>query len=82
MLALFISGLLMIVGAFSLATFKFMVVLLLVENLNILVLLFAYFSGLGGSRETFLIFMVVATVEVTLALVSLTRLWDTDSLSY
>nr|YP_011003937.1 NADH dehydrogenase subunit 4L [Dactylogyrus simplex]WPS93115.1 NADH dehydrogenase subunit 4L [Dactylogyrus simplex] len=75
-------GLVLISGVFSLVTFKFISVILLIENANILILLFCYLGAESSSRAAFLVFMVVATIEVTLALVSLTRLWDYDSLSY
>nr|YP_009414357.1 NADH dehydrogenase subunit 4L [Dactylogyrus lamellatus]ALP29097.1 NADH dehydrogenase subunit 4L [Dactylogyrus lamellatus] len=82
MLSVFIVSLLFILGVFSLINFKFIVMLLMVENINVALLLFSYFSCIGGSRAVFLVFIVVATIEVTISLVCLTRLWDTDLLLF
>nr|YP_009829429.1 NADH dehydrogenase subunit 4L [Enterogyrus malmbergi]QJD07091.1 NADH dehydrogenase subunit 4L [Enterogyrus malmbergi] len=79
---LFFLGLLIMGFVFTLVSFKFISVLLLLENLNVLVLLFSFLVGLGYNNIPYLVFMVVATVEITLALVVLTRLWDFDSIYY
>lgn len=79
---LFTIGLMIMLGVFSLVKFKFISMLLLIENFKVLILLVTYIARLDGLRILFLVFMVVATIEVTLALVSLTRLWDSDSLVY
>lgn len=82
MVGLFFWGCFTIFGVLALVKFKFVAVLLVIEAFNVLVLLFCFLSSSGGSLVGFLVFMVVATMEVRLALVSLTRLWDFDSLHY
>lgn len=82
MTGLFISGCVLVLWAIRSVSFKFLAILLVLERFKILVLLLCLLSKIGASQIGFLLFMVVATMEVTLALVSLTRLWDLDSLVY
>lgn len=82
MISIFVVGAILMFCVFRLVSFKFISILLLLENFNVLVLFVCYCISLKDRRVTFLIFMVVATLEVTLALVSLTRLWDYDCFSY
>nr|QWV61012.1 NADH dehydrogenase subunit 4L [Euryhaliotrema johni] len=82
MIGIFCLGSILMFGCFGLVNFKFISVLLLLENLNVLILLVSYLSCLSEVYMPFLVFMVVATVEVTLSLVSLTRIWESDCLYY
>nr|AXR86358.1 NADH dehydrogenase subunit 4L [Lamellodiscus spari] len=63
----------------SFSGFSYLGILLLLENFNIFILFLVITWGSLDSYINFLIFMVVATIEVTLGLVILTRLWNSDS---
>nr|YP_010702827.1 NADH dehydrogenase subunit 4L [Ogmocotyle ailuri]WCO09233.1 NADH dehydrogenase subunit 4L [Ogmocotyle ailuri] len=54
--------------------------LIVIENLNVLVLFVCLLCNWDESRIFFIALMVIFTIEVTLGLVVLTRLWDYSSL--
>nr|YP_010015765.1 NADH dehydrogenase subunit 4L [Thaparocleidus varicus]QOI72762.1 NADH dehydrogenase subunit 4L [Thaparocleidus varicus] len=78
----FYVSLIVLFGVFCLVSFKFISVLILLENINILILVYIFLNSFNTINPLFLIFMVIVTIEVTLSLVSLTRVWDCDSLVY
>lgn len=66
--------------AIGFSGFSYLGVLLLLEKLKVFIL-FEISKWLSGDQLLgFLIFMVVATIEVVVGLVILTRLWKRDSL--
>nr|AFD18239.1 NADH dehydrogenase subunit 4L [Pseudorhabdosynochus yangjiangensis] len=64
----------------SFSGFSYLGILVLLENLNVIILFYVIISGIWGQYTNFIIFIVVSTIEVTLGLVILTRLWNNDSL--
>nr|YP_010947750.1 NADH dehydrogenase subunit 4L [Azygia robusta]WMH04197.1 NADH dehydrogenase subunit 4L [Azygia robusta]WMH04209.1 NADH dehydrogenase subunit 4L [Azygia robusta] len=77
---LFLLGLSLILFSFVLSVTRLLNCLIIIENINVLLLLTSLLGQAGESRVLFLTLMVVFTIEVTLALVVLTRLWDYSSL--
>nr|AWW03137.1 NADH dehydrogenase subunit 4L [Cichlidogyrus mbirizei] len=74
---------LVILGCFSSARASFISLVIFLEVINVLVLLLSFLLGsFIGSFLYFLAFIVVATMEVVLSLVSLTRLWCLDMFVY
>lgn len=82
MTSLLLCAVFLILLVFRLIKFSFLGVVLLVESLKVATLVYCFCSLTDIRRIPFLIFMVVATVEVTIALVSLTRVWDYSYLLY
>nr|YP_010015777.1 NADH dehydrogenase subunit 4L [Thaparocleidus asoti]QOI72774.1 NADH dehydrogenase subunit 4L [Thaparocleidus asoti] len=78
----YLISLLILLGLFCSLSFKFIGVLVLLENFNVLLLFYIFLNNFNSVSALFLIFMVIITIEVTLFLVSLTRVWDCDSLLY
>jgi len=68
-------GVFIIITSFVLSLGRFLNCLIVLENLNVL-LLVSSLLFLGERRVLFLILIVIFTIEVTLSLVVLTRLWD------
>nr|WRY68984.1 NADH dehydrogenase subunit 4L [Cichlidogyrus thurstonae] len=76
---LWLFGLFLIVACFSATRSSFIATIIFIEILNVFVLLVCFFgSSFIGIFLNFLAFIVVATMEVVLSLVSLTRLWSLD----
>nr|YP_006460024.1 NADH dehydrogenase subunit 4L [Tetrancistrum nebulosi]ADN44064.1 NADH dehydrogenase subunit 4L [Tetrancistrum nebulosi] len=82
MLTITLAALVILAASFLLSNFRFLSMIIIMEIFNVLVLLNVYFINSEAVRMSFLIFMVVATMEVTVSLVCLTRLWDFDSFLY
>nr|AFD18195.1 NADH dehydrogenase subunit 4L [Cichlidogyrus sclerosus] len=62
---------------------SFITVVIFIELLNVLVLLVSFWGGsLIGWFMYFLSFIVVATMEVVISLVSLTRVWSLGTFVY
>uniref|UniRef100_A0AAU7N3P1 NADH dehydrogenase subunit 4L n=1 Tax=Dollfustrema vaneyi TaxID=438518 RepID=A0AAU7N3P1_9TREM len=76
----FIFGLTIILFGFTLSLARFINCLIMVENLNVLLLFTCVLSQSSEMRMFFLVLMVIFTVEITLCLVVLTRLWRSSSL--
>nr|YP_010702651.1 hypothetical protein P1R15_mgp02 [Sparganum proliferum]CAI7563735.1 nad4l [Sparganum proliferum] len=71
----------MIFLGFTLSLTRFLSCLIILENFNVLLLLFSLLLSLGDSHVIFIALMVVSTVEVIVGLVVLTRVWEcTNSL--
>nr|WRW53955.1 NADH dehydrogenase subunit 4L [Strigea falconis] len=75
----FIGGL-VILFSFLLSNSRLLNCLLVVENFNVMLLLICLVSQFEEFRIIFLALMVIFTIEVTLGLVVLTRLWSLSSL--
>nr|YP_010372299.1 NADH dehydrogenase subunit 4L [Capsala martinieri]UOX29719.1 NADH dehydrogenase subunit 4L [Capsala martinieri] len=73
---LFFLGLFVIFFSFFLSSFQFLSILVVLENLNVLVLLVSCLIDSTSGNLCFIVFIVVATIEVTLSLVVLSRLWS------
>nr|UFQ88329.1 NADH dehydrogenase subunit 4L [Scalithrium magniphalum]UFQ89037.1 NADH dehydrogenase subunit 4L [Scalithrium magniphalum] len=70
-----------ILVSFFLSLSRFLNCLIILENFNVLLLLFSLLSSLSGNHMIFIVLMVVSTVEVIIGLVVLTRVWEcTNSL--
>nr|YP_010737122.1 NADH dehydrogenase subunit 4L [Tristoma integrum]WEP25117.1 NADH dehydrogenase subunit 4L [Tristoma integrum] len=78
---LYYFGLLIVFLGFFLSSFQFLSILVVLENLNVLILLMSCLIDTEGGSLCFLVFIVVATMEVTLALVVLSRLWSQNLLN-
>lgn len=63
------------------ASFRLLVWLIVIEKMKVLLLFCSLLVGLEGFRVYYVVMMVVFTVEVVLALVVLTRLWDFGGLT-
>nr|AIB52356.1 NADH dehydrogenase subunit 4L [Spirometra erinaceieuropaei] len=71
----------MVFLGFILSLTRFLSCLIILENFNVLLLLFSLLLGLWDSHVLFIALMVVSTVEVIVGLVVLTRVWEcTNSL--
>uniref|UniRef100_UPI00315CBA87 NADH dehydrogenase subunit 4L n=1 Tax=Cichlidogyrus halli TaxID=321991 RepID=UPI00315CBA87 len=65
-----------LMSCFSTTRASFITTIIFIELLNIFVLVSCFFSSSAvGWFLQFLVFIVVATMEVVISLVSLTRLW-------
>nr|UFQ88737.1 NADH dehydrogenase subunit 4L [Rhinebothrium scobinae]UFQ88749.1 NADH dehydrogenase subunit 4L [Rhinebothrium scobinae] len=70
-----------ILVSFFLSLSRFLNCLIILENFNVLLLLFSLLGSLTGNHMIFIVLMVVSTVEVIIGLVVLTRVWEcTNSL--
>nr|YP_010121349.1 NADH dehydrogenase subunit 4L [Scutogyrus longicornis]QRC77978.1 NADH dehydrogenase subunit 4L [Scutogyrus longicornis] len=77
---LWLVSIILIFSCFSTVRSSFISVVIFIEIFNVFVLLFSFFMGcfVGGFLH-FITFIIVATMEVVLSLVSLTRLWCLDT---
>nr|YP_009756892.1 NADH dehydrogenase subunit 4L [Capsala pricei]QIK50409.1 NADH dehydrogenase subunit 4L [Capsala pricei] len=73
---LYLFGLFIVFFSFFLSSFQFLSILVVLENLNVLILLNSCLLDSSSGNLCFLVFIVVATIEVTLSLVVLSRLWS------
>nr|BDB04166.1 NADH dehydrogenase subunit 4L [Fasciola gigantica]BDB04178.1 NADH dehydrogenase subunit 4L [Fasciola gigantica]BDB04190.1 NADH dehydrogenase subunit 4L [Fasciola gigantica]BDB04202.1 NADH dehydrogenase subunit 4L [Fasciola gigantica]BDB04214.1 NADH dehydrogenase subunit 4L [Fasciola gigantica] len=73
-------GVLVIIFGFFLSLGRLLNCLIVVENLNVLLLFVCLLGQWEEFRIVFIALMVIFTIEVTLGLVVLTRLWDFSSL--
>nr|AQS80277.1 NADH dehydrogenase subunit 4L [Fasciola jacksoni] len=74
-----VSGL-VIIFSFFLSLGRLLNCLIVVENFNVLLLFVCLLGQWDEFRIIFIALMVIFTIEVTLGLVTLTRLWDFSSL--
>nr|YP_010286162.1 NADH dehydrogenase subunit 4L [Mosgovoyia sp. SQ20]UKS08000.1 NADH dehydrogenase subunit 4L [Mosgovoyia sp. SQ20] len=65
--------------SFFLAYSRFLNCLIILENFNVLLLLFSLLTGFNDSHMIFIVLMVISTVEVIVGLVVLTRVWECSS---
>nr|YP_010129816.1 NADH dehydrogenase subunit 4L [Spirometra theileri]QVD40116.1 NADH dehydrogenase subunit 4L [Spirometra theileri] len=81
MVFLYLFLFIMVFLGFILSLTRFLSCLIILENFNVLLLLFSLLLGLLNSHVIFIALMVVSTVEVIVGLVVLTRVWEcTNSL--
>nr|AWW03114.1 NADH dehydrogenase subunit 4L [Cichlidogyrus halli] len=72
-----------LMSCFSTTRISFISAIIFIELLNVFVLIVCFSEGfVVGSFLQFLVFIVVATMEVVISLVSLTRLWCSDIFVY
>nr|YP_009734329.1 NADH dehydrogenase subunit 4L [Echinostoma revolutum]QIJ97881.1 NADH dehydrogenase subunit 4L [Echinostoma revolutum] len=71
---------LIVLFGFFLSLSRLLNCLIVVENFNVLLLLYCLLGQWDEFRMLFIALIVIFTVEVTLGLVVLTRLWDLSSL--
>nr|YP_009180042.1 NADH dehydrogenase subunit 4L [Anoplocephala perfoliata]AKU46905.1 NADH dehydrogenase subunit 4L [Anoplocephala perfoliata] len=79
MLSIFLVMFFVIVLSFFLASTRFLNCLIILENFNVLLLLFCLLVGLAESHIIFIILMVISTIEIIVGLVILTRVWECSS---
>nr|UFQ88449.1 NADH dehydrogenase subunit 4L [Rhabdotobothrium anterophallum] len=65
--------------SFFLSLSRFLNCLIILENFNVLLLLFSLLTSVLDSHMVFIILMVVSTVEVIIGLVVLTRVWESSN---
>nr|QCP68150.1 NADH dehydrogenase subunit 4L [Fimbriaria fasciolaris] len=68
-----------IVLSFFLSFSRFLNCLIILENFNVLILLFCLLLGSLESHMTFIVLIIISTVEVIVGLVVLTRVWECSS---
>nr|UFQ88809.1 NADH dehydrogenase subunit 4L [Rhinebothroides sp. MZUSP 8017] len=62
--------------SFFISISRFLNCLIILENFNVLLLLFSLLYNCFDSHMIFIVLMVVSTVEVIIGLVVLTRVWE------
>nr|YP_009415138.1 NADH dehydrogenase subunit 4L [Breviscolex orientalis]ASL24591.1 NADH dehydrogenase subunit 4L [Breviscolex orientalis] len=77
MMALFLVIFSVVMLALMLSVSRFLNCLVILENFNVLLLLFCLWVGAYSTHMVFVVLMVVTTIEVVVGLVVLTRLWET-----
>nr|YP_006073362.1 NADH dehydrogenase subunit 4L [Diplogonoporus balaenopterae]YP_006073387.1 NADH dehydrogenase subunit 4L [Diplogonoporus grandis]BAL73057.1 NADH dehydrogenase subunit 4L [Diplogonoporus balaenopterae]BAL73069.1 NADH dehydrogenase subunit 4L [Diplogonoporus grandis] len=81
MVFLYLYFFVVILLGFILSLTRFLNCLIVLENFNVLLLLFSLLLSVSDSHIIFIVLMVVSTVEVIIGLVVLTRVWEcTNSL--
>nr|YP_009689305.1 NADH dehydrogenase subunit 4L [Postharmostomum commutatum]QEL51321.1 NADH dehydrogenase subunit 4L [Postharmostomum commutatum] len=80
-LVLLYGGLVVLLFSFIMSLSRLLNCLIIVENINVLLLLVCLLSQTDESRIMFLALMVLFTIEVSLGLVMLTRIWSLGSLT-
>nr|ALD62340.1 NADH dehydrogenase subunit 4L [Echinostoma hortense] len=73
-------GSLLALFSFFLSLNRLLNCLIILENFNVLILFACLLGQWDEHRILFIALMVIFTIEVTLGLVVLTRLWDTSNL--
>nr|UFQ89097.1 NADH dehydrogenase subunit 4L [Dollfusiella sp. MZUSP 7992] len=76
MVTLYLLLFLVTMIGFFLSLSRFLNCLIILENFNVLLLLFSLLVTSFDSHVLFVVLMVVSTVEVILGLVVLTRVWE------
>lgn len=79
MLTLYLVLFTLIIVRFFLSVRRFLQCLIILENFNVLLLLFCLLLTLSDSHIIFIVLMVVSTIEVVVGLVVLTRVWECAS---
>nr|UFQ88821.1 NADH dehydrogenase subunit 4L [Rhinebothrium sp. MZUSP 8018] len=62
--------------SFFISISRFLNCLIILENFNVLVLLFSLLYSCLDNHMLFIVLMVVSTIEVIVGLVILTRVWE------
>nr|UFQ88869.1 NADH dehydrogenase subunit 4L [Rhinebothrium sp. MZUSP 8022]UFQ88881.1 NADH dehydrogenase subunit 4L [Rhinebothrium sp. MZUSP 8023] len=65
-----------ILVGFFISISRFLNCLIILENFNVLILLFSLLYSSFDSHMIFIVLMVVSTIEVIVGLVILTRVWE------
>nr|YP_007890948.1 NADH dehydrogenase subunit 4L [Taenia ovis]BAN15608.1 NADH dehydrogenase subunit 4L [Taenia ovis] len=76
MVSLFLIFWSVISVSFFLSITRFLNSLIILENFNILILLFCLIFSFFDSHMIFMALMVISTVEIIVGLVVLTRVWE------
>nr|QBZ73927.1 NADH dehydrogenase subunit 4L [Versteria mustelae] len=76
MISIFLVFSSVIAFSFFLSINRFLNCLIILENFNVLVLLFCLLLSLVDGHMIFVVLMVISTVEVIIGLVVLTRVWE------
>nr|UEC44187.1 NADH dehydrogenase subunit 4L [Taenia tianguangfui] len=79
MVTLFLLFWFVIVMSYFLCISRFLNSLIIMENFNVLILLFCLLFSSYDSHMIFMTVMVISTVEVIIGLVVLTRIWECSS---
>nr|YP_009049019.1 NADH dehydrogenase subunit 4L [Taenia arctos]BAP10792.1 NADH dehydrogenase subunit 4L [Taenia arctos] len=76
MVSLFLIFCFVISVSFFLSVTRFLNSLIVLENFNVLILMFCLVFSSFDSHMIFMALMVVSTVEIIIGLVVLTRVWE------
>nr|YP_009415150.1 NADH dehydrogenase subunit 4L [Atractolytocestus huronensis]ASL24615.1 NADH dehydrogenase subunit 4L [Atractolytocestus huronensis] len=76
MVALFLVVFTVVSLGLVLSVGRFLSCLIILENFNVLILLFSLIMTSADSHMLFVVLMVVSTIEVVVGLIVLTRLWE------
>nr|NP_114375.1 NADH dehydrogenase subunit 4L [Hymenolepis diminuta]AAK51335.1 NADH dehydrogenase subunit 4L [Hymenolepis diminuta] len=79
MVTIFLILFFTIVFSFFLSFSRFLNCLIILENFNVLLLLFCLMYSSLESHMLFIILIIISTVEVIIGLVVLTRVWECSS---
>nr|QXU59695.1 NADH dehydrogenase subunit 4L [Duthiersia expansa] len=81
MIVIFLLFFTVVLVSFFLSLTRFLNCLIILENFNVLLLIFSLLLSFQDSHILFIVLMVVSTIEVIVGLVVLTRVWEcTNSL--
>nr|YP_009327973.1 NADH dehydrogenase subunit 4L [Cladotaenia vulturi]APC62893.1 NADH dehydrogenase subunit 4L [Cladotaenia vulturi] len=76
MVTIFMIFFCVILMSFFLLFDRFLNCLIVLENFNVLILLFCLYSSVFDSHVIFVSLMVISTVEVIIGLIVLTHVWE------
>nr|BAP10828.1 NADH dehydrogenase subunit 4L [Taenia sp. MPM<JPN>:20922] len=79
MISLFLVFCFVISVSFFLSITRFLNSLIVLENFNVLILMFCLIFSSFDSHMIFMALMVISTVEIIIGLVVLTRVWECSS---
>nr|YP_007375114.1 NADH dehydrogenase subunit 4L [Taenia martis]BAM76211.1 NADH dehydrogenase subunit 4L [Taenia martis] len=79
MITLFLTFSSVIMVSFFLSITRFLNSLIILENFNVLLLLFCLIVSVNDNHIIFIVLMIISTVEVIIGLVVLTRVWECSS---
>nr|QXU59683.1 NADH dehydrogenase subunit 4L [Cephalochlamys namaquensis] len=83
MLFLYFAFFSVVLLSFFLSVTRFLNCLIILENFNVLLLIFSLLISFQDSHILFIVLMVISTVEVIVGLVVLTRVWEcTNTLDF
>nr|YP_009519786.1 NADH dehydrogenase subunit 4L [Paruterina candelabraria]AYD49580.1 NADH dehydrogenase subunit 4L [Paruterina candelabraria] len=80
MVSLFVFMFFIVLVSFFLSFSRFLNCLIILENFNILILLFCLLCNGFDNHMLFVVLMVISTVEIIVGLVVLTRVWECSNL--
>nr|YP_001218758.1 NADH dehydrogenase subunit 4L [Echinococcus oligarthrus]BAF56512.1 NADH dehydrogenase subunit 4L [Echinococcus oligarthrus] len=79
MVSLFLFFSFVIMISYFLIVGRFLNCLIVLENFNVLILLFCLLFSSLDNHMVFIVFMVISTVEIVVSLTVLTRVWECSS---